>query len=79
MTRPLRDMKIVIKVNILAELNLQNCFKCRLSSLHPQTLQRETDRMAPTGLVGHSIFQMQGNEIKKKSQINEQLYGKWNQ
>ena len=43
MTQPLWDMKIVIKVNILGELNLQNCFKFRLSSLHPQTLQRETE------------------------------------
>ena len=66
MTQPLWYMKIVIKVNILGELNLQNCFKFRLSSLHPQTLPRETDRMAPAGLVGHGIFQMQGNEIKKK-------------
>lgn len=79
MTWPFWNMKIEIKVNILGELSLQNCFKCRLSSLHPCTLQRETNRMAPTGLVGHGIFQMQGNEIKKKSQINEQFYGKWNQ
>ena len=60
-------MEIVIKMNFLGKLNLRNCFQVWvLVLLGLKTAEREACTMISADLVGHGIFQMKGNGVKKR-------------